>query len=199
MYARTHAAFDPSRKLVAARRQTVHGHELNAGDAYPTDKKGEALVPEGTRRRLWVTHWATYSEDLRPTPVDETAKTAPGEQDPDITEDTAWMAEADGVSVTEGENGWYEVNASWLAEPEKAHGKDEAQAKAAELRETRGFSAAHKGGGRYEITGPGLAEPETVKGKDAAEARVAELRASPPSTPDDGSSSETEAGADTGE
>lgn len=194
MYARTHAAFDPSRELVAARRQTVHGNELNAGDPYPLTDKGEHLVDEGTRRRLWVTHWATYKQDLRPTPVDETTETATGEQDPNLEEGDEWMAEADGVTITSLDNGWYEVNASGLAEPVKAHGKDEAKAKAAELRETRGFTSEHKGGGKYEITGPGLAEPESVKGKDAMEARLSELRAAPPPAPP-----ADEAGDDTGE
>lgn len=186
MYARTHAGFDPSRELVAARRQTVHGNELNAGDPYPKDKKGEHLVPEGTRRRLWVSHWATYSEDLRPTPVDETVQAAPGEAGAALGED-AWMAEEAGVTVTAGENGWYELSAPWLAEPEKAHGIEAAKEKAEELRETRGVTSTHTGGGNYDIKAAWADEPEKVKGKEAAAARAAELReAGPPAAPVDG-------------
>lgn len=191
---RTTAGFDPSQPLVAGRRMTVQGVDLNAGDPLPDE------IDAGARRRLWLVRRAHYQQDFRPTPVDETVQTAPGEQDPNLEPDEAWMASSDGVTVTAGENGWYEIAADWLEEPVKAHGQEAAQKEAAELRETRGFTSEHRGGGKYEITGPGLAEPESVKGKDAAEARLAELRASPPPpAPDDGSTSETGAGADTEE
>lgn len=185
---RTSAAFDPERKLVYGKSVgVVEGHELRAGDPIPED------LDSGVKRRLWLVRRAHYAEDFRPTPVDETADTAPGEQDPNLEEGDEWMAEADGVTITALDNGWYQLDAAWLAEPEKAHGKEAAKEKAAELRETRGFASEHKGGGKYEITGPGLTEPESVKGKDAAEARLAELRAAPPPPPAD------EAGDDTGE
>lgn len=191
---RTSAAFDPAQPLVAGCRMTVQGNELNPGDPLPDD------LDNGVKRRLWLVRRAHYKQDFRPTPVDEQVKTAPGEQDPALEEGDEWMVEADGVTVTEGDNGWYEIAAPWLSEPEKAHGKDAAKEKAAELRETRGFTSKHVGGGKYEITGPGLTEPESVKGKDAAESRVAELRAAPPpAKPDEGSTSETGAGDDTGE
>lgn len=192
---RTSAAFDPARKLVYGKAVgVVEGHELRAGDPLPDD------LDNGVKRRLWLVRRAHYAEDFRPTPVDETVQTAPGEQDPNLEADDAWMAEADGVTVTAGDNGWYEIAATWLSEPVKAHGLEAAQKEAAELRETRGFTSKHVGGGKYEITGPGLTEPESVKGKDAAEARVTELRAAPPpAKPDEGSNSETGAGDDTGE
>jgi hypothetical protein len=191
---RTSAAFDPAQPLVAGRRMTVQGNDLEAGDPLPDD------LDNGVKRRLWLVRRAHYKQDFRPTPVDETVQTAPGEQDPNLEPDDAWMATADGVTVTAGDNGWYEIAADWLEEPVKAHGLEAAQEKAAELRETRGFTSKHVGGGKYEITGPGLTEPESVKGKDAAESRVAELRAAPPpAKPDEGSTSETGAGDDTEE
>ncbi len=184
MYARTHAAFDPKRKLVAGRRQTVHGNELNTGDAYPKDKDGEDLVDEGTRRRLWVTHWANYAEDHRPTPVDNSAPAAPGEADAALGDD-AWMAEDRGVTVLKDENGWYELNADWLEEPVKAHGVAAAKDKTEELRETRGVALAHVGGGVYEIAAEWAEEPEKIKGKALAEARAEELRAAGPPPADE--------------
>lgn len=120
---RTSAAFDPAQPLVAGRRMTVEGNELNPGDALPDD------LSEGVKRRLWLVRRAHYPQDFNPTPVDETA---PGETDPAIGDE--WMTEADGVSVEKGSGGWYSIKASWLEEPVKERGEDAAKAKAAELR-----------------------------------------------------------------
>lgn len=126
---RTHAAFDNERKLVAARQQLIMGIDLKAGDEIPAD------LDYGVRVRLWVTRWADYAEHFLPTPVDETATTAPGEQDPSLEQGDEWMAEADGVSVEKGSAGWYTITASWLPEPVKERGEEATKAKASELRE----------------------------------------------------------------
>lgn len=125
---RTSAAFDPEQPLVAGRRMTVQGIELNPGDALPED------LDNGVKRRLWLVRRAHYAKDYLPTPVDEEAETAPGEQDPNLDPDDSWMTEADGVSVEKGSGGWYTITTIWLEEPVKERGEEAAKAKASELR-----------------------------------------------------------------
>lgn len=125
---RTSAGFDRARPLVAGRRMTVQGHELNPGDALPDD------LEEGVKRRLWLVRRAHYKHNYLPAPVEETAKTDPGEPDSTLEEGDKWMFEADGVSVEKSAGGWYKITASWLEEPVKERGEDAAKAKASELR-----------------------------------------------------------------
>lgn len=126
--ARTVAAFDNELELVAARRMTIQGKEIEAGKPIPKD------VDAGARRRLWLIRHADYKKDALPTPVDPEADTAPGEQDPALEDGDEWMAEADGVKVEGPKGSWYTIKADWLDEPVKAQGEDDAKAKAAELR-----------------------------------------------------------------
>lgn len=126
--ARTVAAFDNELELVAARRMTIQGKEIEAGGTIPED------VDAGARRRLWLIRHADYKKDALPTPVDPEAETAPGETDPEIGEGDEWMAEADGVSAEKGSGGWFTITADWLDEPVKERGEDAAKAKVAELR-----------------------------------------------------------------
>lgn len=124
---RTSAAFDPAQPLVAGRRMTVQGVELNPGDPLPED------LEAGVKRRLWLIRRAHYNTDYRPTPVDESAPAAPGEASEALGED-AWMSDAQGVSVEKGAGGWYAVTAEWLEEPVRVRGEEAAKAKAEELR-----------------------------------------------------------------
>jgi hypothetical protein len=187
---RTFGSFDPAKQLVAGRQMTLHDDELNGGDPISME------VDEGIRRRLWMTEWAHYEEDYTPTP-----------ELPSHGPDLAWMDEADGVTVVEGENGWYTITAPWLGEEgEKVHGAKAAETRAQELREagdTKGVEYTHTGGGRYTITAPWLDEPIKVKGKEAAQAKAAELReqAPPPTppTPVEGAEGEGGEGNDTEE
>jgi hypothetical protein len=158
---RTFAKFDPTKPLVAQRQMTLLGVEVGGGDPIAED------VPTEVRRRLWMTHHATYAEDLRPTAEQEV-------HGPDL----AWMDPADGVGVTAGDNGWYEVKADWAAEAEKVHGTEAAQARATELRtegDDKGVKVEPGKGGWFVITAPG-AEPLKIKGKAAAAAKAQELR-----------------------
>lgn len=169
---RSFGLFDPSKPLVAGRQMTLGEHELAGGDPIPED------VEEGIRRRLWMVEHAHYKEDWTPTPEEKVAAPGPGD------EDRSWMDEADGVTVVEGENGWYTLQASWLGEDgEKVHGADAAQARAVEVREagdTKGVTYTHTGGGNYAVSAPWLDEPVKVKGKEAAEEKAKELRAQAP-------------------
>ena len=160
---RTFGKFDAAKPLVAKRQMTLLGNQLAPGDAIPEG------VGVDVARRLWMSHFLTYAEDYRPTPEQETHGAG-----------REWMDEADGVSVTEGENGWFLVQAAWLGEGEKVHGAEAAEARAAEVRaegDDKGITYAHSGGGWYLITGPGVPDDTKVKGEEAAKARVAELRA----------------------
>lgn len=167
---RTFRKFDASEPLVAKRQLTLLGEPVAKGEPIP-DK-----VDLAVRRRLWMTRHADYKKDYTPTPEQETH--GAGKE---------WMDEADGVSVTEGENGWFTIHAAWLGEDgEKVRGAEAAEARAAEVREegdTKGISYAHSGGGWYLITGPGVPEDTKVKGEDAAKAKVKELREAASSAP----------------
>jgi hypothetical protein len=175
---RTFGLFDPAKPLVATRQMTLLGHEVAGGDPISELKDAnDVQIDSGVLRRLWMTRWADYADDYRPTTELEAH---PPEK--------AWMDEADGVSVTEGENGWYTINATWLGEEgEKVHGAEAAEARAAEVRElgdTKGVTYAHTGGGWYEVKAPWLAEPVKVKGEEAAKAKFEELRKSQIDNPD---------------
>lgn len=169
---RTFGKFDPSKPLRAARRMSLLDKELNGGELITGPKAVVKDLDEGIARRLWMTRYADYDEDYRPTPEQEVPP-----------EDQEWMAEADGVTVEAGENGWYTLKAAWLPEEgEKVRGIEAAQQRAAEVRETgdtKGFEAFHSGGGWYTITGPGIdpEEPIKVQGEEAANEKLAELRA----------------------
>lgn len=126
--ARTVAAFDPERQLVAARRMTVEGKEIAATEDIPMK------IDAGARRRLWLVRHADYREDVLPTPVDPEAENALGETGRNAEDARDWMAEADGVTVEGPKGSWYSIIADWLEEPVKAQGEDDAKAKAAELR-----------------------------------------------------------------
>lgn len=118
MYARTHAAFDPSRTLVARRQQTVHGFDIQPGKPFPKDEEGNCLVPEGTLRRLWVTYYADYAEDHKPTPVEGDGPSP--EPVPEVT-------------VNHAGGAMFEVKAPWASEPERVKGREAAETRAAEL------------------------------------------------------------------
>lgn len=187
---RNFGLFDPNRPLVAGRQMVLAGKQLHGGDPIDTQ-----AVDTEIRRRLWMTEWAHYADDYTPTP--ELSTQGEGRE---------WMDEADGVTVTEGENGWYTITAPWLGEEgEKVHGAEAAQARAAELRETgdtKGVEYAHSGGGWYEVKAPWLEEPIKVKGEEAAKAKAVELREqapppAPPTTPPVGEGG-GEGGEDTG-
>jgi hypothetical protein len=171
---RTFAGFDPSKPLVAGRQMQLLEHELQGGDPIPED------VEEGIRRRLWMVEHVHYAEDWTPTPE---LPAKEGELGADANPD-GWMVEADGVSATAGENGWYTLHASWLGEDgENVHGAEAAQARATELREagdTKGVTYAHTGGGWYAVEAPWLDEPLKVKGEEAAIEKAEELRAQAP-------------------
>lgn len=168
---RTFGLFDPTKPLVATRQMTLLGHEVTGGDLI-SDLKDANDVPidSGVLRRLWMTRWADYKDDHRPTAELETH--GEGREWMDLTED--------GVAVTEGENGWYTITAPWLGEDgEKVHGAEAAEARVTEVRETgdtKGIEYAHSGGGWYTITGPGVPDGLKVKGEDTAKAKVKELR-----------------------
>lgn len=166
---RNYGMFDPAEPLVAGRQMTLLDAELKAGDDISMD------VDAGIRRRLWMVEHAHYKRDWTPTP--ELA---------DGGADRPWMAEADGVTVTEGENGWYLISAAWLPDGGvNVHGVEQAEVEAASIREegdTKGVTYAHSGGGWFEVRGPGLDEPLKMKGEAAAKEKAAELRAKlPPS------------------
>lgn len=181
---RTFGKFDPAKPLVATRQMTLLGHEVTGGDPI-SELKDDNDVPidSGILCRLWMTRWADYTDDYTPTPELET-----------LGEGREWMDEADGVSVTEGENGYFTVHAAWLGEgdtrgTEKVHGVAAAEARTAEVRllgDTKGVEFFHSGGGTFTVTAPWLEEPIKVKGKDAAEAQAQELReqAPPPAPPE---------------
>lgn len=65
-------------------------------------------------------------------PNEAVAKAFTARRDADAA--AAAELDSDGVKITEGENGWYEVAAEWAAEPEKVHGLDAAKERAAALR-----------------------------------------------------------------
>lgn len=162
--------WDPAKPLVATRQMTLLGHEIAGGDPISDLKDANDVdIDSGVLRRLWMTRWADYAEDLRPTAEEETHG-----------EGREWMDDADGVSVTEGENGWYTIQAAWLGEEgEKVHGAEAAEARTLEVRttgDTKGIDYAHSGGGWYLITGPGVPEGLKVKGEEAAKEKVKELR-----------------------
>jgi len=186
---RTYAGFDPSKQLVAGRQMMLLDALLQGGDKISMD------VDEGIRRRLWMVEHAHYEEDWRPTPevmVDP-------DKEQETESDLAWMDPLDGVTVTEGENGWYDVKADWAAEAEKVHGADAARERAIALREAgddKGVTITHTGGGWYEVKAPWVEEAEKVQGKEAAEARADELRQqAPPPTPAEAGGGEEDAGA----
>ncbi len=160
---RTFGKFDPTKPLVVARQMTLLGNTVTGGDPMPDD------VTVDVARRLWMSHYLTYAEDYRPTAEQVTHGTG-----------LEWMDEDRGVSVVEGENGWYTIQAAWLGEDgEKVQGAEAAEARADEVRtegDTYGISYAHSGGGWYLITGPGVPDDLKVKGEEAARAKVAELR-----------------------
>jgi hypothetical protein len=159
---RNFGMFDATKQLVAGRQMSLLEHELGAGDPIPME------VDEGVRRRLWMVEHAHYEEDYTPTP--EMLVHPDG---------LAWMDPADGVAVTEGDNGWYEVKADWKDEAEKVHGEEAARSRVIELREAgddKGVTLVHTGGGWYSIAVPGLDEPVKVKGLDAATVKAQEYR-----------------------
>jgi hypothetical protein len=160
---RTFSAYDPSRELVASRTMTLMGADLTPGDPISLE-----AVSSEVRRRLWLSHYLDYKEDRRPTP-----------EELELPEDLAWMNEADGVSATQGDNGWYTIQATWLGdEGEKVHGAENAQARITEIREkgdTKGVTATHTGGGWYEVKAPWLDDAVKVKGKDAADVAAQQL------------------------
>jgi hypothetical protein len=182
---RTFGKFDPAKPLVATRQMTLLGKDIKGGDPISDlVDANDVKIDSGILCRLWMTRWADYSEDFRPTPELETQG-----------EGREWMDEADGVSVTEGDNGWYTINAAWLGEDgEKVHGIEAAEARAVEVRETgdtKGVEYTHSGGGWYLVSAPWLDEPVKVKGEEAAKEKAAELRAS---APDSNSPAEPNAG-----
>lgn len=195
---RTFGKFDPTKPLLAARQMTLLGHEVKGGDPISGLKDANDVpIDVGVLTRLWMTRWAHYDEDFRPTPELETQG-----------EGREWMDEADGVTVTEGDNAWYTIRAPWLGEDgEKVHGAEEAQVRAAELREagdTKGVEYAHTGGGWYQVTAPWLPEAVKVKGEEAAKAKAVELREqapppAPPTSPPVGSGGAGGEGGSTGE
>jgi hypothetical protein len=192
---RTFGKFDPTKPLVATRQMTLLGHDVKGGDPISSLKDANDVpIDTGVLCRLWMTRWADYTTDFTPT--------AELEVHPEGRE---WMDEADGVAVTEGDNGWFTVSAAWLGEDgEKVHGAEAAEARAKEVREvgdTKGVTYEHTGGGWYEVKAPGLADPVKVKGEDAAKEKATELReqAPPPApseTPPDATGGDT--GGDTG-
>lgn len=148
--------FDNSKTLIATRNMTVEGHEVHAGKPLPGD------LSKGLRMRLWVTRRVVYEADYRPTP------TAEPESE---------------VRVTEAGGGWYQVEAPWLAEPEKVQGKDKAEARAAELREAgdpKGVHVEGGDGGWFEVRADWLADPAKIQGREAADEHAAQLRAEGP-------------------
>lgn len=165
---RSFGLFDPTKPLVAGRQMELGEHSLQGGDPIPDD------VEDDIKRRLWMVEHAHYADDWTPTPEEVTHG-----------EGLEWMDEAEGVSVSEGENGWYTISAAWLGEDgEKVHGLEAAEARAAELREagdTKGVTYSHTGGGWYEVAAPWMETPVKVKGEDAAKAKAEELREQAPS------------------
>lgn len=170
---RTFGKFDKTKPLVALRQMTLLGHEVAGGDPISELKDGNGVpLDSGILCRLWMTRWADYAEDVRPTP--ELA--AP--TDPDDTT---------GVAYSHTGGGWYSVTAPWLDDPIKVQGAAAAEAKAEELR------AAHAAllqplddllasvlvaeeDETFTVTAPWLENPELFATAELAEARQAQLR-----------------------
>lgn len=118
---RTYGKFDPERQLVALRQMTLMDDELNGGDPIDAEK-----VPQDIRCRLWMTRYADYVEDYRPTqelPVtaDESASDDGGDGEPPL------------VEYVHSGGGWYLVKAPWLDEPVKIKGEAAAKEEVARL------------------------------------------------------------------
>lgn len=170
--------FDAAKTLVAAKTRTINGKDLQPGDVI------DAELPTATLMRLWMTGLAVYQDDFRPTPVAQ-----PGDKDDAEQIDLdAWKIHADGVDVTEGDNGWYAIKADWADEAEKVRGHEAAEARVAELRATPewargGVSVDETGGGWYQVNAPWMAEPVKVQGADKAHEKAMEILADKGKTP----------------
>lgn len=169
--------FIADKPLVAAKARTINGKDLQPGDLIDAD------LPTATLMRLWMTGLAVYEDVFRPTPVAE-----PSEGEEEQVDPNAWKIRADGVDVTEGDNGWYVLKADWTDEAEKVRGHEAAEARVAELRATPeyargGVAIDETGGGWYQITAPWLAEPVKVQGADKAHEKAMEILADKGKTP----------------
>lgn len=155
---RTFGKFDPAKPLVAARQMTLLGHEVGGGDLISNLKDANDVpIDSDVLRRLWMTRWADYQEDYRPTPVQEEPADE-GEEDEDTT----------GVSYAHTGGGWYEVTAPWLATPIKVKGEEAAKTQAAELREKApppGATSEGEGEGDDTQTGEGGEGEEDASGE----------------------------------
>lgn len=161
------APFDPDRDFVCQTFFRAHGIAYARGDDFPgVDEKGEPRPRDSRLERLLYENHKIGFKDA--TPAEDTGSLAP-------------------ATLTEGENGWWEVGAPWIDEPEKVHGADAAKLRAQQLRD-QGEPLDHHGvaevegeNGWWAVNAAWLPEPEKVHGKEAAHARAAELRkAGPP-------------------
>jgi hypothetical protein len=143
---------DPSREFVAARALTFLGTRYAAGDRFPKD------VPTPQRlATLYNSRRLDHAPEVPDEPADQVVVEAQrggyylvsapwseptrergrrnAEAAAQALRDAGEPEEWGGVRLTAGENGWHEVAADWLDEPEKIHGEEAARRRAADLRQ----------------------------------------------------------------
>lgn len=213
--------FDPKRPLIAARGFTFAGRAYAPGDPFPNPADGPFALRQIERQyETRGVNFAPESETAED-PVQMTGPaggrytiTAPWFERPltvrgkvnaekalaDVREEGPPLGFIDGgsdVEVEESGGGWYQIDAPWLAEPEKVQGREAAEARQREIHaegepETHhgvSLTESEGGNGYYDVAAAWLAEGEKVHGIDAARERAAELRAEGPPegwTPEDG-------------
>jgi hypothetical protein len=153
------APFNPDRDFVTTTFFQCNGLPVEAHK--PFDK---TTVPARLLRLLYESHKITYA--------DANAKEGAGQIAPATMKDMG--------------DGWFEVGAPWLDEPEKIEGEGSALLRAGQIRD-EGEPDDHHGvalvaveNGYWSINAAWLPEPEKVHGEEAARARAAELRAAGP-------------------
>lgn len=110
--------FDPARPIAMGIFRTVGGHALGPGDPLKIaeDPKERGEVDLDTATRLWASGTFVYAEEARPTPVES-------------PQDAARRL----VAMEELPNSYFLIRAPWLAEGEKIHGREAAEARRDEL------------------------------------------------------------------
>lgn len=155
--------FDKTRPLVMARFNSLYEHEMEAGDRLTIveergDAKGEVTLDIAIR--LWLSGQANYESDWSPTPIEtpeqeaervveieplpggfylirapwQEAEKIRGKANAEARRaEIVERGDTKGVTYVSGDDGWYEVSAPWLDEPEKVEGEEAAVKRADEL------------------------------------------------------------------
>jgi hypothetical protein len=203
--------FDHKRPLVAARDFTFAGEKFKPGEPFPKPGTPPDYFARRLIERQYNAHAVNHAADDA-AEADDAPKMVPGPQNgrytitapwldaplvvrgkvnaetefAKIKEEGAplgWIAGGTKVEVEQTGGGWYQITAPWLAEPEKAQGREAAETRQREIHAAGepdnylGVTLTAGENGWYVITRDGVETELKVHGEEQAREAAATLRA----------------------